>query len=433
MAHIKDFPMLIRRTFVVLGLVVAWQGAFASAQVIRFEMIPSALGANDLSPDGRYVVGEADFDGDGWVDGSYRYDFVTNTLTNLHLTSDPTTTVPVVAVSDDGSIILGNTPDPNDMDGNGIGDVAAIWRASTSEWESLGYLPNALECPSRSSGYEISADGSVAVGLSWDGCSGRGFRWTQAGGMIELQVLANGGNRASVLSADGAIIGGFAQGTFSRTPAVWYADGSGELLDPTADAQGEITGITEDGTILLGEWLTTEPVTRASMWTGGPGDWTRTQIGAGSRLPGWSGIPMDISDDGTIVGFDFLVGARRAWIQPQGTGVLQDLKPYIEAHGAVVPTFLTLEVCQAISNDGRFIVGHGFGTGAWRITILSECPADVTGDGVVGLSDLGVMLAVYGTCAGDAGFDSSADVDGDLCVTLSDLGVLLSAYGTTCP
>lgn len=124
------------------------------------------------------------------------------------------------AVSDDGTTVLGDIPDPESPDPD-LGETAAIWTA-VGGWQSLGYLPNALECPSRSNGYELSADGSVAVGLSWDGCRGRGYRWTEATGMQELQFLTpvgSGGDRASVLSADGNLIGGFAQGTQTRTPA----------------------------------------------------------------------------------------------------------------------------------------------------------------------------------------------------------------------
>lgn len=403
----------------------------ATGQTARFEMIANGLGANDLSPDGRYVVGEADFDGDGFADSSYLLDFVTGQQINLLNLVDPTTGVPVVAVSDDGQYVLGEIPDPEDPDPS-VGLVAGLWNAETAAWESLGYLPNALECPSRSTGYELSADGSIAVGLSWDGCNARAIRWTRQTGMVALQVLANGGNRASVVSADGAIVGGFAQGTQSRTPAVWYPDGSGETLDPTAFALGEIHGMSDDGSILLGEWATTEPVTRATKWTNNGGVWDRQQIASGSRLPGWSGIPTDLADNGTIVGFDFLVGARFAWILPPDAAAIQDLKTHIQSLGAIVPTGMRLEVCQAISTDGRFIVGHGFGTGAWRITLIPACPSDLTRDGSVGLDDLSQLLSAFGACAGQAGYSPNADIDADLCITLSDLAALLASFGTIC-
>ncbi|MBU0618334.1 MAG: hypothetical protein KKI02_11500, partial [Planctomycetes bacterium] len=68
------------------------------------------------------------------------------------------------------------------------------------------------------------------------------------------------------------------------------------------------------------------------------------------------------------------------------------------------------------------------------LTLLDEgCPWDLDGDGVVGLSDLAQLLATYGLCVGDPGFDGAADFNDDGCVDLSDLAALLSVYGTTCP
>jgi len=54
---------------------------------------------------------------------------------------------------------------------------------------------------------------------------------------------------------------------------------------------------------------------------------------------------------------------------------------------------------------------------------------DVDGDGDVDLSDLGALLAAYGTCAGQPRYNLNADFDGDGCVGLSDLAALLANYG----
>ncbi|MFQ5807045.1 MAG: hypothetical protein ACE5I3_11415 [Phycisphaerae bacterium] len=62
-----------------------------------------------------------------------------------------------------------------------------------------------------------------------------------------------------------------------------------------------------------------------------------------------------------------------------------------------------------------------------------DCPEDLDGNGSVGLEDLAQLLAAYGSCAGDPGFDSAADLDGDGCVGLLDLASLLAFYGTDCP
>lgn len=383
----------------------------AIADTITFELIPNALSANDMTPDGRYIVGETP----EFV--PYIYDSMTQVMTLLPAASSQAT-----AVSDDGEVVFGQIADP------GTGDpVAALWTRATGVWTSIGYLPNAGACPSRSSPYELSTDGSVAVGLSWDGCSGRAFRWTQSTGMVELEPLANGGNRASVCSADGNVIGGFAQGSFSRTPAVWDGNGNGILLDaPNGDALGEIYAISDDGSTLLGNWDG-----KASRWTYPALE--RTQIAGGSILPNWSGIPQDIADDETIVGFDFLFGSRRAWIQLAGEGPMIDLETYIEANGAVVPSGIVLEVCQAISNDGTKLIGHSSASGAWLITITHElvCPADLApgeGDGKVDVTDLFTLLAAWNTNGPGADLAPPTDV-----VNTSDLFQLLAVWGSCAP
>lgn len=336
--------------------------AASHAQVVQFEFIPGAFSANDMSPNGRFVVGELDFDGDGFPDVPYIYDTISEETTNLFGGLSAT------AVSDDGKVVLGDVPDPTGQGSN----VAAIWTSATG-WNSIGFLPNAGSCPSRSDGYELSADGSIAIGLSWDGCDGRGFIWSEATGMLELESLANGTNRASVISADGTLIGGFAQGSFSRTPSFWGDDTLGELLDPpSGDALGEVHGLRDDGTLMLGTWSPQDAGSQnATMWTLNGSNWDRETIASGSLLPGWSGIPTDIADDGTIVGFDFLLGNRRAWILPQGQGGLTLLADWIVDNGGELPDGFGAEVCQAISADGKIICGHGsLGSGgAWLVKV----------------------------------------------------------------
>jgi hypothetical protein len=56
---------------------------------------------------------------------------------------------------------------------------------------------------------------------------------------------------------------------------------------------------------------------------------------------------------------------------------------------------------------------------------------DLNCDDTVDLSDLGALLAAYGTCIGDPRYESIADLDGNGCVGLSDLAALLANYGAT--
>src|SRR5678815_5357784 len=95
----------------------------------------------------------------------------------------------------------------------------------------------------------------------WDGCSVAAFRSSGAG-LVPLAVLGErigGGvgapdNRATVISDDGSIVAGFAMTSIvDRAPAVWRADGSGELLARAADdAPGEHGAISVDREHLAG-------------------------------------------------------------------------------------------------------------------------------------------------------------------------------------
>lgn len=60
------------------------------------------------------------------------------------------------------------------------------------------------------------------------------------------------------------------------------------------------------------------------------------------------------------------------------------------------------------------------------------CPGDIDGDGVIGLGDLGRLLASFGTFRGMPGYDAAADLDGDGTVGLTDLAGLLAVYGRSC-
>lgn len=414
------------RLNVVCASTLLFAGVAARADIVTFRdlTLDGIKSCNDMSPDGRYIVGTT------FIDTPYIFDTVTNTLTELPSFE----AAEAVAVSDNGQVVLATMVDEQNR------LVAGMWHQGDDHWTSLGFLPNAnpAGCPSHSDGYELNADGTVAVGLSWDGCSGRGFRWTQATGMVQLQNLANGNCRASVVSGNGNVIGGFAQGNFSRSPAVWTGSASGQLAEG-ADTLGEIHGINDAGTMLLAERNG-----KAVIYSY-PG-LAVTQIGGGSALPGWSGIPQDISGNGTVVGFDFLSGNRRAWIHPAGLGPCIDLASYINGNGGSVPAGTILEVCQAISMDGKVIIGHGF-AGAWIVQIRPTlCVADINGDNAVGVSDLLSVISSWGPCPNCpappsvvlpavCGADiapAGASSIGDCSVNVADLLAVITSWGT-CP
>jgi hypothetical protein len=63
----------------------------------------------------------------------------------------------------------------------------------------------------------------------------------------------------------------------------------------------------------------------------------------------------------------------------------------------------------------------------WGIPLnVDDCPADLNGDDVVDLADLGILLASYNA-------DGGGDIDGDGDTDLADLGEMLAMYGQPCP
>lgn len=72
---------------------------------------------------------------------------------------------------------------------------------------------------------------------------------------------------------------------------------------------------------------------------------------------------------------------------------------------------------------------------ARRKGCAAPCVGDLDGDGVVGQSDLGLLLGAYGKCPGDPGYVAAAGLlaPANPCVDQADLGLLLGEYGKVCP
>ena len=308
--------------------------AAATASGQSYIEVPGSQGVYDVTPDGEIVCGV----GSG---GGFYWRWRTEPAPTFIGGND------AVAISDDGSVIVGCI-------GPGLGEEAAMWTQATG-WVSLGALPNALNCPSRSNAYDVSGDGKTVIGLSWDGCSGRGFIWTQATGMLELQNLVNGQNRASAIAADGSRIGGFAQ-SFNRTPALWLPNLAGQVYN--ANDFGEVYGFSDDGGIVVGTY------NGEGFYDDGQGPVLIGSLNGGN----WIGNAVDVTEDGgRIVGFDNAGLSRQATIWSPGNG-WELLEDRLAAYHVATPS---LHVCLAQTPDGGVIVGHNTFQG-WIATLPHE-------------------------------------------------------------
>jgi hypothetical protein len=337
-------------------------------------------------------------------------------------------------LSADASLIAGSAPNTD-----GVLE-AARWNVFGGI-DMLGGLPNSLSCSTISSGFDMSGDGSTIVGLSWDGCQSgraRAFKWTPAGGMIQLEHLGDASNRANVISGDGQVIAGWAAGNIaSRSPAIWNAsDNTGSFLN--IDAQGEIYAINDDGTVVAGHYwdqtMTETGYIEPFLWTAEQG------VQIIPTVPGYPGGQVyDMSADGrTLVGTSgIIIEGRTAMVVRSEWGMVE-LTAKLEELGAPVPDNFFPQITRGVSADGEIVVGWGIlnaippETGSeirGFIATLPEqvdppCVEDLDGDGAVGFTDLTQLLGAWGDCSG-----CPEDFDGDGAVGFTDLTQLLGKWG----
>ena len=127
-------------------------------------------------------------------------------------------------------------------------------------------------------------------------------------------------------------------------------------------------------------------------------------------------------------------------VQAEGTGTLtyawrKDDAPLIDDERISGVTTDTLSIDPVVWSDaGRYDVVI---TGDYcsvtsepaTLTVISDCPGDITGDGHTDQADLGILLALWGVCEDHPNYDPAADLNGDGCINHPDLGILLADWG----
>jgi hypothetical protein len=265
---------------------------------------------------------------------------------------------------------------------HGVPVEAGVWSAA-DDWQDLA-SPYAAGCDINDGGaWDLSADGTVVVGMMWDGCAPLAFRWTAGTGVVPLATLgtaqgegAHATNRATTVSNDGRVAAGFAShGALDRTPARWTADGQGELLDPdNQDAPGEVLAIDGDGTTLAGlRGLD------GFVWTeaGGFVDLGRTE----NALPSDQVFPNALTADGRAafgaVGSEFFtVPTAFVWT---ANGGMQALQPLVEAGGIELGDGFLLTNVLAASDDGSVLLGTGLDADFAPKTFMLRLPGAAYG------------------------------------------------------
>ncbi len=276
-------------------------------------------------------------------------DFVTTTGASFNSVHD---------LNADATMIIGSY---GNYTNEGENTQAAIYTVGEG-WEKLGAMEGTLDCPMQSAGWSLTADGTTAVGLAFVGCNGHGMRWTEDDGLVGMAHLASGSNRASRISRNGALTVGFAQGNASRTPAAWYPDGTGEVLN--ANWNGELYGVNADGTKAVGQIGT-----KAIVWSPEDGHRFLGNLGAPGQTTSTAYAICGESEE-VIFGKDTLSGGLAfAWTEATG---MVDLEDWLEEKGVVFPPNTRLNNALACSPDLRVITGQGAiddRSGTWVVVL----------------------------------------------------------------
>jgi probable HAF family extracellular repeat protein len=245
--------------------------------------------------------------------------------------------------------------------------------------------------------FGVSGEGTIVVGeASLNGFT-RAFRWTDSTGLADLGTLGGSSSHSRDVSADGSVIVGYSQNGNFQFNAFRWLNGSMQNLGTLGGSRSTAQGISADGKVIVGESLNPSNQTRAfrtdssnlaliDLGTlGGNSSVAQSINSDGSVIVGYSenndgkyrafrwksfggmqelgtiggewSQAYDVSDNGQkIVGLAPNSGGQlRAIIWMDST--MQDLNGI---YSNLLSNGSTLERANAISSDGRFIVGSGY-------------------------------------------------------------------------
>lgn len=307
--------------------------------------------ASGVSEDGLVVVGsgESVF---GGVDEAYRWeDGQIEGLGFLPVGTESDAT----DVSANGAVVVGigvpHNPEENPF-------LAFRW-TETQGMEALGVLRS--DGTGFSDAYAVSDDGTVVVGdASSDNGIIEAFRWSQSEGMQGLGDLPGGtfNSNAFGVSADGSVVVGSSEAENGRDLAfIWTeADGMQPLFSGGTD-NATAVDVTADGSVVVG---TTFPAdnSRSEAFRFTPGN--REDLG---DLPGgdFRSVARAISADGTIVvGTGHTDDGFEAFVVSQ-FGVMLNVKDVLEEGYGLDLTGWTLTEATDVTHTeaGVTIVGEG--------------------------------------------------------------------------
>jgi probable HAF family extracellular repeat protein len=302
--------------------------------------------ADDVSGDGRVVVGSTSSAAAGSLLEGYRWD-ATNGMTGIGDLAGGDFNGNAVAVSGDGTVIAGSGHSSS-------GFQATRW---TSETGTVG-LGDLSGGAFNSYALGVSGDGTAIVGSSNSALGLEAFAWTVGSGMVGLGDLAGGSFRSEATGAshDGSVIVGYSNTATGDQAFHWTATSGMIGLGHFAGGGFTIgTGVSADGQTIIG-WGSSAAGPAAFRWTAGTGIVSLGDLSGGS----FNSYAAATSADGSvIVGFGSSATGSEAMIWTEGDGMISLQSYMINDLGVAGLDGWQLKEARGVSADGRTIVGVG--------------------------------------------------------------------------
>ena len=238
-------------------------------------------------------------------------------------------------------------------------ETAAKWLGGT-DWQSLGSVAGAVPCDTNlSSSWDVSGDGSTAVGLVWLAqlCRAHGGAWDLRGGGPATDLgstVPNAASRANAISADGHVIGGWQDNEFGERQGAIWRDGVEEpVLTSAGEHVGEVAFVNHDGSVIAGSNL---PYGGGSAWVSSA---RRGFTAIESPSVFWQIFLVAASDDGSLaVGVARTQnGLQKAWIWKAQGGKFLWADDYMAKNG--LASGWQIASLAAVSADGLTLAGWG--------------------------------------------------------------------------
>jgi probable HAF family extracellular repeat protein len=245
------------------------------------------------------------------------------------------------------------------------------------------------------------------------GLHAHAVRW-DGGVLTDLSTLGGSHSSAYAVNGQGQVVGlSFLAGDLVTRAFLWH-DGAMTDLGTLGGANSHALGINDAGEVVgVADRADGKPHAFLFVLDAGGAVVDRIDLG---ELGGGYSYAYGINEAGTVVG----TSDSRAFVHT--AGAMHDLN-------AMIPKESGWQLSSAWAiNEQDQITGLGTRNGHPRAFLLCpRDPADVDGDGAVGVKDFLVLLASWGSCTG-----CPADIDGNGTVDVVDFISLLASWGPTC-